>query len=199
MRKNKVLVLSTVTLLLGGFALLKAQQLVQNKMAQEELKQIQTTKIIYFNPDIYPDLEEIKEPTNYAFFSTITDLLSENKSTLLKPDQTISFENTDQETIREYCKNNEADFAVVPRIKYFKVGLGKFVFSSQVIVSMKLYNADGEFLSESQYDTYKKNKKLLGSAENFVKIGTKGAWKEILKTIKSQKYAPTSSKSQKDL
>jgi hypothetical protein len=186
-------------LLLGGFALLKAQQLVQNKMAQEELKQIQTTKIIYFNPDIYPDLEEIKEPTNYAFFSTITDLLSENKSTLLKPDQTISFENTDQETIREYCKNNEADFAVVPRIKYFKVGLGKFVFSSQVIVSMKLYNADGEFLSESQYDTYKKNKKLLGSAENFVKIGTKGAWKEILKTIKSQKYAPTSSKSQKDL
>ena len=64
---------------------------------------------------------------------------------------------------------------------------------------MKLYNADGEFLSESQYDTYKKNKKLLGSAENFVKIGTKGAWKEILKTIKSQKYAPTSSKSQKDL
>ena len=193
MRKNKVLVLSTVTLLLGGFALLKAQQLVQNKMAQEELKQIQTTKIIYFNPDIYPDLEEIKEPTNYAFFSTITDLLSENKSTLLKPDQIISFENTDQETIREYCKNNEADFAVVPRIKYFKVGLGKFVFSCQVIVSMKLYNADGEFLSESQYDTYKKNKKLIGSAENFVKIGTKGAWKEILKTIKSQKSAPTSS------
>ena len=47
---------------------------------------------------------------------------------------------------------------------------------------MKLYNADGEFLSESQYDTYKKNKKLIGSAENFVKIGTKGAWKEILKT-----------------
>lgn len=188
MKRNKILIYTTVTVLLGGLAYLKAQQLVQNKIQNNEIKQLKSKKILYFNPDIQPDLEEIKEPSNSAFFSAASDKLSENnQNILLRADQLIPFDKVNPDTIKEYCLNNQADYAVVSKIKYFKVGLGKYVFSSQVIVGMKLYNAHGDLLTETQYDTYKKNKRLLGSAENFVKLGTKGALKEVLRCLKLQK------------
>ncbi|WP_124641779.1 pyruvate decarboxylase [Amniculibacterium aquaticum] len=188
MKRNKILIYTTVTVLLGGLAYLKAQQLVQNKIQNNEIKQLKSKKILYFNPDIQPDLEEIKEPSNSTFFSAASDKLSENnQNILLRADQLIPFDEVNPDTIKEYCLNNQADYAVVSKIKYFKVGLGKYVFSSQVIVGMKLYNAHGDLLTETQYDTYKKNKRLLGSAENFVKLGTKGALKEVLRCLKLQK------------
>ena len=107
---------------------------------------------------------------------------------MLRVDSYIPFDSVNADHIKEFCKNNNAQFAVVPKVKYFKVGIGKYVFSNQVIVSMKLYDATGKFLAEADYDTFKKNARILGSAENSIKIGTEGAMNFIAKDlIKSEK------------
>ena len=145
-------------------------------------------KILYFNPEVEPDLEEIKEPTNNAFFSAVSDKVSGfRKNKMLRSEVQVSYDSIDSKTIIEYSKNNDADFVVVPKVKYFKVGLGKYVFSNQVIVSMKLFDAEGNFIASSDYDTYRKNMRLLGSAENSIKIGANGAMKIILKELRKQK------------
>jgi len=165
-------------LLFGGVFILKAQKSVAEKI----------NKVLYFNPQVEPDLEEIKEPTNTAFFSAVSDNLSERKNKMLKTETQISFDSIDRKTIADYCLNNDADFAIVPKVKYFKVGLGKYVFSNQVVVSMKLFDAQGNLLTETDYDTYKKNMRLLGSTVNSVKIGTNGAIKGILKQFRKSKH-----------
>jgi hypothetical protein len=50
---------------------------------------------------------------------------------------------------------------------------------------MKLFDAEGNLVTETDYDTYKKNMRLLGSTVNSVKIGTNGAIKGILKQLKN--------------
>ncbi len=144
-------------------------------------------KILYFNPEVEPDIEEIKEPTNHAFFSAVSDNLSERRNRMLRTETQISFDSIDTKTITDYCLNNDADFAVVPKVKYFKVGIGKYVFSNQVIVSMKLFDAAGNLLTEADYDTYRKNMRLMGSTVNSVKIGTNGAIKDVLKKLRKIK------------
>ncbi|MCW3170355.1 pyruvate decarboxylase [Chryseobacterium sp. 09-1422] len=145
-------------------------------------------KILYFNPEVEPDLEEIKEPTSHAFFSAVSDNVSAfRRNKMLRSEVQVSYDSIDSKTILEYSKNNDADFVIVPKVKYFKVGLGKYVFSNQVIVSMKLFDAEGNFIAASDYDTYRKNMRLLGSAENSIKIGTNGAMKSILKELRKQK------------
>ncbi len=142
-------------------------------------------KVLYFAPEVYPDLDEIKEPTNTAFFSAVSDRVSHmNNSKMIRVENAMVFDSIDTATLQDYCKNNDADFAVVPKVKYFKIGLGKYVFSNQVVVSMKLYDANGNFISESNYDTYRRNVRLLGSAENSIKIGVRGAIKDIIKEIR---------------
>lgn len=186
MKRKKIFIYTTATILLGGLVFLKAQKLVSKNDIIFTNSQKKIDKILYFNPQIIPDLIEIAEPSYQAFFAEISDRISNtSKNSFIRAEQTLDYDNINPNTIVEYCKNNEANFAVVSKIKYFKVGLGKFVFSSQVVVSMKLYNANGKLISETQYDTYRKNKRLLGSAENFIKIGTKGAMKDILKSIKT--------------
>lgn len=153
--------------------------------AQKSISDDKTKKILYFNPEVEPDIEEIKEPTNHAFFSAVSDNISKfRKNQMLRSEIQVSFDSIDSKTITEYCKNNDADFAVVPKVKYFKVGLGKYVFSNQVVVSMKLFDSEGKLLTSSDYDTYRKNMRLLGSAENSIKIGTNGAIKGILRELK---------------
>jgi len=144
-------------------------------------------KILYFNPEVEPDIEEIKKPTNHAFFSAVSDNLSERRNRMLRTETQISFDSIDTKTITDYCLNNDADFAVVPKVKYFKVGIGKYVFSNQVIVSMKLFDAAGNLLTEADYDTYRKNMRLMGSTVNSVKIGTNGAIKDVLKKLRKIK------------
>ncbi|MCS3529583.1 pyruvate decarboxylase [Chryseobacterium sp. JUb7] len=174
---KKLLTFITFSLiLLIGFSV-KAQKNTDDKIK----------KILYFNPEVDPDIEEIKEPTNHAFFSAVSDNLSERRNRMLRTETQISFDSIDKKTITDYCSNNEADFAVVPKVKYFKVGIGKYVFSNQVIVSMKLFDADGNLLTEADYDTYRKNMRLLGSTVNSVKIGTNGAIKDILKKLRKIK------------
>lgn len=89
--------------------------------------------------------------------------------------------------IKEICLNNNAEVALIPRVKYFKVGFGRYVFSNQVLVSAKLYDADGNFIIETSYDTYKGNARLLGNAENSVKIGTIGMLRKMNKEIRRYK------------
>ncbi|WP_312075663.1 pyruvate decarboxylase [Chryseobacterium sp.] len=156
------------------------------KISAQKHDEIQ--KILYFNPEVEPDVEEIKEPTNFAFFSAVSDNTSLNRRTkMIKTETQLSFETNDQQTISDYALNNDADFVTVSKVKYFKVGLGKYVFSNQVVVSMKLFDKTGKLITESSYDTYKKNMRLLGSAENSIKIGTAGALKTIQKNLRKLK------------
>lgn len=163
--------------LFAGICTLKAQ-----KNSVDKIK-----KVLYFNPEVDPALQEIKEPTNHAFFSAVSDNLSERKNKMIRTETEIPFDSIDKQTIADYCINNEADFAIVPKVKYFKVGIGKYVFSNQVVVSMKLFDSSGNLITEADYDTYKKNMRLLGSTVNSVKIGTNGAIKSILKELRKLK------------
>lgn len=159
--------------------------------AQRNASEDKIKKVLYFNPEVEPDLEEIKEPTNHAFFSAVSDHLSGYKrNKMLRTETQVSFDSIDKQTIVDYCLNNDADFAIVPKVRYFKVGLGKYVFSNQVVVSMKLFDAAGNFITESDYNTYRKNMRLLGSADNSIKIGTNGAIKAILKELRKIKPSP---------
>ncbi|WP_407402169.1 pyruvate decarboxylase [Chryseobacterium sp.] len=160
--------------------------------AQKASSDDKIKKILYFNPEVEPYIEEIKEPTNHAFFSAVSDKLSTlKKNKMLRSDIDLVYDSIDAKTIMEYSKNNDADFVVVPKVKYFKVGIGKYVFSNQVIVSMKLFDADGNLITSSSYDTYKKNMRLLGTAANSIKIGTNGALKDIIKELRKLKNTST--------
>ena len=167
--------------ILSGFQLIDAQIGV---LQRETKKQ----NIIYFNPEIFPEVEEIKDPTYTAFYAAISEKNSPFRNyKVLRVDANIPYDSVDVNAIKEYCKNNNAQLAVVPKVKYFKVGFGKYVFSNQVIISMKLYDSMGNFLTETNYDTYKKNARILGSAENSIKIGTSGAVSKMGKNLRKSK------------
>ncbi len=147
-------------------------------------------KIVYYNPEIEPNVEEIKEPSYQAFFSSVTDHLSKReRMKMLRVESTMKYDTVNTMDLIEICEANASDAVVVPKIKYFKVGLGKYVFSNQVIVSMKMYDAQGNFLLESSYDTFKKHKRILGSTENSIKIGTEKAMELLLKEIRLKNFS----------
>lgn len=181
---KKILIFAgTLSLLFFTASKLKAQN--KDLIRPSDIKQKRT---VYFTPEVYPNIEEIKQPTNWAFFSAVSDKIKdENNNRMIRVDFPTNYDSIDPKTIEEYCKNNDAEFAVVPKVKFFKVGIGKFVFSNQVVVSMKLYDAEGKFITETSYDTYKKDGKMLGSAENSIKAGTDGALKNLLKNIRKMK------------
>jgi len=177
MKKIYILPLTLLTALL----LVSCSAAMQSQAANKEPK-IQS--ILYFNPEVFPDIEEIKEPTYSAFYGAVSEKISLHRNfKMLRVDSHLSYEEHDTAVIKEFCHNNNAQFAVIPKVKYFKVGIGKYVFSNQVIVSMKLFDAAGNFLAETDYDTYKKNARILGSAENSIKIGTTGAMKNMEKML----------------
>ncbi|MGZ5193482.1 MAG: pyruvate decarboxylase [Kaistella sp.] len=151
-------------------------------------KDLNNQNMIYFNPEVFPDIDEIKEPTYTAFYAAISErTVSFKNYNVLRVDSYMPFDAVDVEAIKDYCKNNNAQLALVPKVKYFKVGVGKYVFSNQVVISMKLYDSLGNFLTETDYDTYKKNARILGSAENSIKIGTLGAMTNLGKNLKKSK------------
>lgn len=179
--KKIYLLLFSFFLILSGFQMVSAQFGVSQKVEKKQ-------NIIYFNPEIFPEIEEIKEPTYMAFYAATSEKSSPFRSyKSLRVDANIPYDSVDIDAIKEYCKNNNAQLAVVPKVKYFKVGFGKYVFSNQVIISMKLYDSMGNFLTETNYDTYKKNARILGSAENSIKIGTSGAVSKMGKNLRKSK------------
>ena len=170
-----------VFFLLIAFSSVKAQDSVLDNNTQIQ-------HVICFSPEVFPDIDEIKHPTYSAFFNAVSDnIISFRNIKMLRVDSEISYDNVDVEMLREFCLHNNAQFAIVPKVKYFKVGLGKYVFSNQVVVSMKIFDATGNLITETSYDTYKKNARLLGSAENSIKIGSKGAIKNIRKYLRKYK------------
>ncbi|MDY3315865.1 pyruvate decarboxylase [Riemerella anatipestifer] len=145
-------------------------------------------KAVYFNPLVVPEIPEIYAPTYHAFYSAASDFLKDkNSGKIVRVDCAMSYDNIDTEYIKEICLNNNAEVALIPKVKYFKVGFGRYVFSNQVLVSAKLYDAEGNFIIETSYDTYKGNARLLGNAENSVKIGTIGMLKKMNKEIRRHK------------
>jgi hypothetical protein len=157
-------------------------------LSQVVNKEQKIQSILYFNPEVFPDVEEIKEPTYSAFYSAVSERNALYRNfKMLRVDTNLSYEEPDTVLIEEFCENNNAQFVVVSKVTYFKVGIGKYVFSNQVLVSVKLFDAAGNFLAETDYDTYKKNKRILGSAENSIKIGTTGAMKNMEKTLRDLK------------
>lgn len=142
-------------------------------------------QIVFFNPEVAPDLEEIKFPSYQAFFDGVTEKLKNQRQIkITRIDTPLSYDEVDTQTIIEILKNNNSEIAVVPKIKYFKVGLGKYVFSNQVIVSMKLYDAQGNLITETSHDTYKKNRRILGNTVNSIKLGTTGAITNLTKYLR---------------
>jgi hypothetical protein len=143
--------------------------------------------VLYFEPEVFPDITEIKDPTFSAFYNATSDKMkSIGNVKYLQVNTSIPFDEVDEKAIKELCKNNNADVAVIPKVKYFKVGFGKYVFSNQVVVSLKLYDSHGNFVMETSYDTYRGNGRLLGSAENSVIIGTKGAIRKMEKELRNR-------------
>ncbi|MGS0748649.1 pyruvate decarboxylase [Halpernia sp. GG3] len=153
---------------------------------QVKVPKIQT--IIIYDPEVFPDIEEIKEPTNTAYFSALSDelkILGNYK--LLRINAAANYGFTKIDALKELCANNQADAVLIPKVKYFKVGIGKYVFSNQVIVSLKLYDSAGNFIIETSYDTFKTKGRMLGSAENSIKIGTVGALIKMSQEVRSNK------------
>lgn len=153
----------------------------------QDIKIQKVKTVLYFNPEVFPDIPEIKDPTYSAFHNAASDKMkSLGNFKYLQVDTPILFDEVDISVVKELCKNNNAEVAVIPKVKYFKVGLGKYVFSNQVIVSLKLYDSAGNFVMETAYDTYSGNARLLGSAENSVIIGTKGAIQKMSKELRNK-------------
>lgn len=152
-----------------------------------KIKAKKVHKIVYFSPEVFPNYDGITEPTNKAFFNTVTnELKNYGDYRVLRVDTSVSYDTVDIQSIKDYCKNNDAEAAIIPKVKYFKVGIGKYVFSNQVIISMKLYNSDGELVMENSFDTYRGKGRLLGSAENSVNIGTSNVIKNLITELKSR-------------
>ncbi len=87
-------------------------------------------RIVYFDPEVYPNFEEIKEPTNNVIYSAVSDELKNygNYKIMHINNANIKYDSVDVNMIKESCLNNGAEIALVPKVKYFKVGLGKYVF-----------------------------------------------------------------------
>lgn len=180
---NRTLLRSLVALsLVVAIQQYKSQNIAMVSAAEADIQRSQ--KILYFNPEVYPDLPEIIEPTNTAFFSAVSNRFAASNSKMIRAENPMTYDSVDAVTVKDFCKNNGADFAVIPKVKYFKVGLGQYVFSNQVEVSMKLYDAQGNYVAESKFNTFKRNMRMIGSAENSIKIGTNGAIRDIMRDLR---------------
>ena len=72
-----------VLLLLTSYCAVFAQNALLNKDEK-------SYQILYFNPEVFPNIEEIKEPTYTAFFSALSDHMSTSKNNkLLRVDYDI--------------------------------------------------------------------------------------------------------------
>lgn len=150
-------------------------------------------RVVYYNPQIYPEVEDIKLPTYEVFFSTISNELRDMEGyKIMRVETPVSYKNVDIDILKELCANNSAEIAIVPHIRYFKVGLGNLLLSNQVEVSLKLYDENGNFIMETAYDTYKANARILGSAENAVRTATAGALKKLNRELQHKNILPKS-------
>lgn len=165
------------------------------KFGDKESQLPKVRYIVYFSPEIDPDIEEIKSPTYSAFFSAVSNKMHQySELKMVRVDSPMKYDSIDPNSIKEFCVNNNSQVAVIPKIKYFKVGFGKLTFSNQVVVKLKLYDANGNFIIETTVDTYKGKGRLLGASENSVKVGTKSAIALMVKELTANNAVSIQSK-----
>ena len=63
---------------IASFLLIGVTSVKAQKSADDKIK-----KVLYFNPEVEPDVDEIKDPTNTAFFDVITDNFSSRRNKIL--------------------------------------------------------------------------------------------------------------------
>ena len=69
----------------------------QNISAQKDLE---NQSIIYFNPEVFPDIDEIKEPTNAAFYAAVSERVPSFKNyNVLRVDTYVPFDHVDLDVI----------------------------------------------------------------------------------------------------
>ena len=72
-------------------------------------KDSKNQNILYFNPEVFPDIEEIKEPTYSAFYAAVSGKIDDYRHyKMMRVDSYISFDSVDVEAIKEFCRNNNA-------------------------------------------------------------------------------------------
>ncbi|WP_244614331.1 pyruvate decarboxylase [Elizabethkingia argenteiflava] len=189
---KKVLFFKTLTIIAASLFVSCSNLGYGISYMNHDIKLDKINKVLYLNPEIYPDFEGIEEPTYQAFFSATTDTLYKLGNIKVKRiDTEMPYDDIDVPTLKVLCNNNMADLIIVPKVKYFKVGLGRYVLSNQVIVTMKSYDKMGNLVMEVFYDTYNGSGRLIGSAENSVKIGTTGAIQKMFKKFQQRKAIGT--------
>lgn len=182
---KKILILGATIFLTVGCAALG------NKLNyfDKTIKLAKVDKVLYFKPEVFPNIDEIEEPTDVAVYNAVSSYLSDlNQIEMVKINDIMPYDHIDNQYLKELCQNNKTDLVMIPKVKYFKVGFGKYVFSNQVIVSFKVYDGQGRFLIESSYDTYKGKARIGGKAESSIKIGVKGVLDRIVKEVKQNNY-----------
>ncbi|QCX53846.1 pyruvate decarboxylase [Elizabethkingia sp. JS20170427COW] len=185
---KKVLLYGTLAAVAAGVLISCAGAGNSKTYINKDLKLGKIQRIVYLNPEIYPKFEALQEPTDMAFYSATSDRFRKmGDIQLARIDSPMEYDKIDIPTLKELCENNLGDLIVVPHVKYFKVGLGKYVFSNQVLVRLKVYNKEGKFVMETNYDTYKAGGKLKGSAENYVETGASEVFQKMFKELKKQK------------
>lgn len=185
---KKILFFSALTIVTAGVLIGCATFGDSLHYINNDLKLGKINRIVYINPDIFPEFDGLEEPTNQAFFSAMSDKMHEMGDINVKRiDTPMPYDEVDLKTLKSLVNNNLGDLIIVPKVKYFKVGMGKYVFSNQVVVNMKIYDRMGNFVMEVGYDTYSGNARLLGSAENSVKLGTTGALNKMFKELRKRK------------
>lgn len=169
----------TVLLLISaGYAYAQANTDIEEVQINGKIKYT----FLYTNPTIEPPVEEIIAPTIIEFFDVVTHRFSANKNLkLIRSKSSVVADGDISKNIQELGENNNADYVVVPKLKFFKVGIGRYLFSSQVEVCLDLYNSEGKLLSSETYNTYKNDRRIFGSAENSIRKATQGAMKGLRK------------------
>lgn len=183
MKKKKVFIAFCILVLIATAHVgVKAQDTVTP--IPEIIVQKKKKTFLYTQLNITPDVDEIREVTENHFFDALYERISRaNDIRILHSNGYVNMEENLQAQIAQLCMNNDADYAVIPSIQFFKVGFGKYIFSSQVVVTLDLYNAQGHLISSSAYDTLKRKGRMFGSAESSIKKGTIGAYKMMKKSI----------------
>ena len=66
----------------------------------ESIKLKKVQRIVYFNPEIFPNYEGIRDPTNKAFFNTVTnELRYYGDYKILRVDTPIIYDSVDTQSI----------------------------------------------------------------------------------------------------
>ncbi len=137
--------------------------------------------IVVFSANIHPELEEVKDVTNAAILNAVKMILLRDRT-----GQAFTIQNNIESHLSDipiFCENNAAYLAIVPHVTYFKVGFGRYILSNQVQISLDLYNANGNLIHSSHYDTLKRNIRIVGNTHNSLKMAAKGVMKDAIKYL----------------